>query len=227
MKIVSWRNLAVLLGVICCYQMWHGCNRSAAAKKASDDARAADCRTTIMSSSTGSTSSSSTAAATDRPSLAADTTPVSFHGFKAPAWVMQLAPQPGEKMRDYRDRILPLAQTVVAPQRSRVARTRDDFAALDSHQRAELDGAVQEAATAIEDRVMNGILSGELTPATFKPMTGVTMAREILDIIDRGNTRFMNSLTPDERTRLASHRFDFADYLLFSARWEDALKILD
>jgi len=225
MKIVSWRNLAVVLGVICCYQLWHGGGRSAAAKKANDEARAAECRTTIVSSATSSTSSPTTAA--DHPSLPTDNAPVSFHGFKAPAWVMQLAPQPGEKMRDYRDRILPIAETVVAPQRARVARTRDDFAALDPHQRAELDGAVKEAATAIQDRVMNGILSGELRPATFKPMAGVTMAREILDIVDRGNTRFMNSLTAEERTRLASHRFDFADYLLFSAQWEDALKILD
>jgi hypothetical protein len=226
MKIMSWRNLALVLAVVCAYQLWHGGGRSAAAKKTSDDARGTDCHTTIVSSSSsGSTASSTTA--TDHPSLPVDNTPLSFHGFKAPAWVMQLAPQPGEKMRDYRDRILPLAQTVVAPQRARVARTRDDFAALDPHQRAELDGAVQEAATAIEDRVMNGILSGELRPQTFKPMTGVAMAREILDIIDRGNTRFMNALTPEERTKLASHRFDFADYLLFSARWEDALKILD
>jgi hypothetical protein len=150
---------------------------------------------------------------------------MNFYGFKIPAWAMRLAPQPGEPLRDYRDRMLPLAQRAIAPQRARVARMRDDFATLDAHQRAELDGAVQEAASAIQDRVMNGILSGELRPATFKPMTGVTMAREVLDIIDRGNTRFQNALTPDQRTRLASHRFDFADYLLFSTRWEDALQV--
>ena len=74
---------------------------------------------------------------------------------------------------------------------------------------------------------MNGILSGELRPGTFKPMTGITLARNVLDIVERGNTRFLNSLTPDQLTRLASHRFDFADYLLFSAHWEDALHVLD
>jgi len=29
---------------------------------------------------------------------------------------------------------------------------------------------------------MNGILSGELRPGTFKPMTGITLARDVLDI---------------------------------------------
>ena len=163
-----------------------------------------------------------------RPAVAAPAeTGRSFHGFKIPAWVMHLLPQPGEPLRDYRDRILPLAQTAIAPQRARVARMRDDFAALDAHQRAALDGAVQDAARAIQDRVTNGLLSGELRPATFKPMTGVAVARDVLDIVDRGNTRFLSSLTPDQRTRLASHRFDFADYLVFSARWEDALGVRD
>ena len=51
-------------------------------------------------------------------------------------------------------------------------------------------------------------------------MTGVTLARDVLDIVDRGNTRFVGALTPDQR---AASTFDFADYLLFSTRWEDAL----
>ncbi|HEY0988481.1 MAG TPA: hypothetical protein VGD80_15560, partial [Kofleriaceae bacterium] len=59
-------------------------------------------------------------------------------------------------------------------------------------------------------------------PSTVRPMTGVALARDVLDIVDRGNARFLGSLTPDQQTRLASHRFDFADYLLFTARWEDA-----
>jgi hypothetical protein len=54
-------------------------------------------------------------------------------------------------------------------------------------------------------------------------MQGVTMARELLDIVDHGNTRFVSSLTADQRTELASNRFDFADYLLFATPWEDAL----
>ncbi|HEX8111818.1 MAG TPA: hypothetical protein VF516_29000, partial [Kofleriaceae bacterium] len=130
-------------------------------------------------------------------------------------------------LRAYRDRILPLAQAAIAPQRARVARTRDDFAHLDPHQRAELDAAVADAARAIQDRILTALASGELRPATFKPMTGVAIARDVLDIVDRGNTRFVGSLTPDQQTELASHRFDFADYLVFSAHWEDALHALD
>jgi hypothetical protein len=58
-------------------------------------------------------------------------------------------------------------------------------------------------------------------------MTGVALARDVLDLVDRGNTRFLGTLRPDQRTSLASHRFDFADYLLFTAHWEDALHALD
>ena len=140
-----------------------------------------------------------------------------------PAWALRLAPQRGESLRAYRDRILPLAQAAIAPQRARVARTRDDFARLDPHQRAELDAAVADAATAIQARILTAFTSGELRPATFKPMTGVAIARDVLDIVDRGNTRFLGSLNADQKTELASHRFDFADYLLFTTHWENAL----
>jgi hypothetical protein len=155
------------------------------------------------------------------------TTSHRIFGVKVPGWLAHFAPQPGEKLRDYRDRMLPLAELAIAPQRERVARLRDDFATLDPRQRTELDAAVQEAATAIQDRVITGIANGELRPATFKPMAGIEVARDVLDIVDRGNTRFLSSLTPEQRTKLASNRFDFADYLAFSAHWEDALHALD
>jgi hypothetical protein len=220
----GWRNLALVLAVVCAFQQWRSCTRSHAslAPATAEQATAA-----VPAGSTGSVGSTATSVEngrshTARPALPEESGARTFYGFKIPAWVMHFAPQPGENLRDYRDRMLPLVRTAIAPQRARVSRALDDFGALDAHQRAELDGAVQEAAAAIQDRVMNGVLSGELRPGTFKPMTGVTVARDVLDIIDRGNTRFQNSLTPDQRTRLASHRFDFADYLLFSSRWEDA-----
>ena len=70
---------------------------------------------------------------------------------------------------------------------------------------------------------MNALMSGDLQPSTFKPMTGVTLGRDVLDTIDRANQRFTQTLSPDQRAALAKHPFDFADYLLFSVRWEDAL----
>jgi hypothetical protein len=113
----------------------------------------------------------------------------------------------------------------IAPQRARVARMRDAFP-LDTRQRTELDTAVQETATAIEQRIATAIADGELRPATFKPMTGVAIARDVLDIVDRGNARFATSLDAGQRAQLAANHFDFADYLLFSTHWEDALTAL-
>jgi hypothetical protein len=220
MTLVTWRNATLVLAAICGYQSWHGCSRAPSRSPSG----ASDGRGTISSSD----APRPWTAPTRPPALDAPPAPTrTFYGMKLPAVVARLAPRPGETMRAYRDRMLPVVELAIAPQRARVARTRDDFAGLAAPQRAELDGAVQEAAAAIEARVMDAIASGALDPGSFKPMTGVALARDLLDIVDRGNTRFERSLTADQRTQLASHRFDFADYLLFTAPWENALHVLD
>jgi hypothetical protein len=60
-------------------------------------------------------------------------------------------------------------------------------------------------------------------PSTFKPTTSVTLARDVLDAVDKANRRFEASLREDQRAALAAHPFDVADYLLFSTRWEDMI----
>jgi hypothetical protein len=209
---ISWRNAAILFAVLCSIQRWQSCTR----------ADSTTTTTTIVERDAEPRNTPSLREAISN-SIAPElpSKPRTFYGFHVPPWAARLMPQPGEKMRDYRDRMVPLAQVVIAPQRARVARMRDNFTSLDPHQRAELDAAVGDAATAIETRVTTAVLSGELD--RLKPMTGVTMARQLLDIVDQGNTRFVSSLTPAQQTELASNHFDFADYLLFSTHWEDAL----
>jgi hypothetical protein len=209
--VISWRNAAIVLAVVCGVQRWQSCTRSDSTTTTTVVERDAPARTTTNWREAVANS------------LTGDTKPAAktFYGMHIPTWAARLLPQPGEKMRDYRDRIVPLAQLAIAPQRARVARMRDNFTSLGEKQRTELDAAVGEAATAIEDRVKAAVVSGDLN--TLKPMTGVTMARDVLDIVDKGNTRFVTSLTPEQRTEMASNRFDFADYLLFSTPWEDAL----
>ena len=232
MKLATWRNAALVLAVVCLYQRWQGCSHGDPPGEPS--ARAVDTRGAATAPATPRSPPASPTAVPALPASPDAASPGSataggrnFHGFHIPAWALHLAPQRGETLRAYRDRILPLAELAIAPQRARVARTRDDFAALDPHQRAELDAAVADAARAIQGRVAAAFAAGELRPAAFKPMTGVAIARDILDIVDRGNTRFVQTLTADQRTQLAAHRFDFADYLLFSTHWEDALHALD
>lgn len=223
MTVVTWRNTALVLAAICSYQRYQSCTHTAAPI----ESPAAEARPARATTATTTPPPARPPALPGAPSLDPAAAGRSFHGFQVPAWALRLAPQRGETPRAYRDRILPLAEAAFAPQRARVARTRDDFARLDPRQRAELDAAVDDAAQAIEARILTAFASGELRPATFKPMSGVAIARDVLDIVDRGNTRFLGSLTPDQQTELAAHRFDFADYLLFTARWEDALHALD
>lgn len=227
---MSYKALALVLGALCAVQTYRACSHASPARVVTQ----AECEP----SSGGSHSRRTGFAASDEQAQRAaapsdeETEPASagpsINGFKLPAWTLYFAPQPGESMLSYRDRMVPLAQAALAPHRARVARGRDDFAAqvkLDSQQRAQLDAAVQEASAAIQDTVMSSLLSGQLTPRTFKPMTGVALARDVLDSIDKANQRFMATLREDQKTSLGSHPFDFADYLLFSARWEDALGV--
>jgi hypothetical protein len=219
----GWRNLAVLLLVVCSWQTWRGCHRPSVAPGATDRAERA------VRVEPARSSRAAAEADPPRPTPSPTAGPgrgPSIYGVRVPPWAMAMLPAPGEDLRDYRDRMLPLAQLAVAPQRARVARSRDQLVrlvGLDRAQQGELDAATRDAAQAIQDRLFNAVLSGEVAPASFKPMAGVAVARDVLDTIDRANKRFVATLTDAQRTQLAQHPFDFADHLLFSTRWEDAI----
>jgi hypothetical protein len=227
---MSWKTLALVLAALCVVQTYRACSHTSPATPA---AAQADCPAPSTIAHSRHTGFAASDEAAERAVAETDEEPAapagpSFNGIKLPAWTLYFAPQPGESMLSYRDRMVPLAQAALAPHRARVVRGLDDFAAkvkLDPQQRAQLDASVQEAASAIQDEVMSSLLSGQLTPKTFNPMTVVTLARDVLDSIDKANQRFMASLREDQKATLAGHPFDFADYLLFSARWEDALGV--
>jgi hypothetical protein len=224
---MTWRTATILLALATCWLLWRDCRRPS-----SKPPTAAECereRENLASDTTSSTtrrSASESDPSTERAKPANATGGMTVAGFHVPSWALGLLPQPGENLMAYRDRIVPLAQVAIAPHRARVARGRDDFARavnLDTQQRAELDGAVQDAATQIQDRVLGAALGGEFAPATFKPMTGVALGREVLDVVERANKRFVTSLREDQRAAMARHPFDFGDYLLFATKWEDAI----
>jgi len=216
----GWRNLAVVLGLVCSWQAWRGCQRPSPRVTAADDAPVAPTLHTARAEATR--------PHVDEPRAPAAPTSAGprMFGVKLPPWATALLPGPGEDLRGYRDRMLPLAQLAVAPQRARVARSRDHLVQLlrlDAHQQAELETQTQDTAQAIQDRLFNAALSGDFAASSFKPMAAVTVARDVLDLVDHANQRFVASLTAEQRTQLAGLPFDFADYLLFSTRWEDAI----
>jgi hypothetical protein len=226
----AWRNLALLLAAACAALTYRTC--AVGHHIARERARCADLRFAAVADPAAVTTTTAPRRRLAPSAAAADETPADLTGwgFRAPGWVRSLAPQPGENLLAYRDRIVPLAQAVVAPHRARVARGRDAFAAaaqLDAAQRAALDAAVDEAAAAIQDRAMQGVLSGELLPGQLKPATGVAFARDVLDAVDRANRRFDAALRAPQRAALAASSFDVADYLVFSARWEDMLGVAE
>ena len=220
---MTWRTVSLILGALLLWQTWRGCTRSAPRA-----APAAECTT---GPARGATPAGRATRDDDAPAgVASARTSDGFalYGFRVqvPGWAWSLLPQSGEHLRAYRDRMLPLARAALAPHRDRVARSRDDLAqqlGLDTRQRAELDAAARDAAQAIETRLFTAALGGELAPRTFKPMTGVALARDVLEAVDGAGKRFSAALTEDQRTRLEAHPFDFGDYLLFHTRWEDAI----
>jgi hypothetical protein len=237
-----WRAACLAVGAVCLVLLWRDCGRAPAEPRAIAECAGARVVSRAERAASGGPRRSAgvaegraeaeaeaeAEAGAGAGSAGADDG-MMLYGVRLPGWAMWLAPHPGEDLRAYRDRMLPLAVAAIAPQRARVARSRDSFAELahlDGRQRAELDAAVDETATALQERVLNAVLGGELAPATFKPMAGAEMARDLLDIVGRGNRRFVAALRADQRAALAQHPFDFGDYLVFSTRWEEALKLL-
>ena len=219
---MSWRNATIALAILAAWLLWRDCTRPATAPDAAT--RCTPEVRTVTQTDWGSTDRA--APTDDEPKPAADEGGFSINGFKIPAWAMWFAPHPGEDMHAYKDRMLPLAQAAIAPHRSRVARSRDDFVALahlDTAQRAALDTAAKAAADQLEEKALAAILNGDFNPSTFKPMTAVSTARDMLDVVDKANQKFVGSLTEQQRAQLAQHPFDFADYLVFSTKWEDML----
>jgi hypothetical protein len=230
MSSTGWRNLCLVFATVSVVQLWRDCGRAPDEPPAVPACRPVTAYASSVRSIAPGERSDRASGDVQPPSERASGDGLTVAGFTVPSWAIWLAPHPGEDLRSYRDRMLPLAQAAIAPQRARVARSRDAFsqlAGLDEHQRTELDAAAQEAAAALQDRVMAAVLGGELSASTFKPMLGVTVARELLDIVGRGNQRFLAALRDDQRAKLAQHPFDFGDYLVFATRWEDALKFLD
>lgn len=232
MTVVGWRRAALILGGLCLLLQWRACHRPRPRPLPCAEAPAERPRFTERDggdrgggwANLDSEAPPPTSGAPDSPTAP----PLSMFGVKVPGWLRWFAPQPGENLLAYRDRLAPLAQAAVAPQRSRVARSRADLIeklGLDARQQAELDAAVSDAASQIQDKVMNAALSGELSPSQLKPMAGVRMARDVLDLVDKADHRFTSSLRGDQQSKLAQHPFDVADYLLFSTRWENAIGV--
>ena len=136
-------------------------------------------------------------------------------------------PHPGEDLGDYRDRVLPVVQAAIAPQRVRVAGDLDQLtrsAHLDQRQLDTLDAAVSDASDAIVNRVWQALGTNEVWPR-FKPSAGVEVAADLLIAVRDADRRFRASLSPEQQAALDASAFDVADYLLFSVPWAERFGI--
>ncbi len=143
-------------------------------------------------------------------------------------WALELLRlRDGEDLFTYRDRVLPIAQAVIAPQRVRVGNRRQamtERARLDARQQQEFDAAVMDASDAIVNRVWQAVANEELWPRP-RPSAGVALAADVLTSVTAADRRFRAALRDDQRAAVDHSGFDFADYLLFSVPWEERFGI--
>lgn len=139
-----------------------------------------------------------------------------------------LRPKDGENLLDYRDRVLPVAQAAIAPFRAKVRRSYADFkeqAALSSEQERLLEEAREQRSSAIQDRVMEAIFSGEFN-GPIKPSDGLPFARSIFNEVEGMHNDVVGLLSDDQSAILHESRFDAIEYLLFGTRWEEMLGVV-
>lgn len=227
-----WKRISLVLALVCVYQTYRGCTRSSVKKVYVDNCPKADTKFVATDGFSSSGDGDRPRPTLDAPATAGSGPSFKAYGFTvtAPAWASMLMPNKGETIKSYKDRMLPVAEHAIAPQRARVAQLRDALAKainMDGKQRAELDGAASETANALENRVMQAFADGSFDPSTFKPMTAVNLAKDLVDTVSAGNSRWMSSLSDTQRTQLSQNPFDFGDYLMFSTKWEDLLKVFD
>ncbi len=143
-------------------------------------------------------------------------------------WALELLRlREGEDLFAYRDRVLPIAQAVVGPQRVRVGNQRQTMtsrARLDARQQEELDAAVMDASDAIVNRVWQAVANQEVWPRP-RPAAGVALAADVLTSVTAADRRFRAALRDDQRAAVDETGFDVADYLLFSVPWEERFGI--
>jgi hypothetical protein len=137
-------------------------------------------------------------------------------------------PLPGEGLLEYRDRMVPVAQAAIAPQRQRVERAYGSFAEaarLSERDRARIDGIIEQTRGAIMDRVGQAVFGGEFFGPQVRPMHGVRLAHELLDMVVSADRELRDGLSPSGLAALEESRFDLAEYLLIATRWEELIGV--
>lgn len=231
-----WRTLAAVLGLSTVVLGWHNCNlrgrlaRVSSAKHAAQTARDRPARDLAPPSDRDRHPGDADGAGDgdgDGALAPSAARPLRLPG-DLPALLARFAPEPGEDMLAYRDRVVPEATRFLRPQRQRVDRNLaafSDEAGLDDEVVAALHEAADRTAERLRDRVIDGVLSGELLPP-YRAATVVTTANAFTAILADYVAEIRGGLSDAQLEVLGASAFDPVDYLLFATRWEEMLGAL-
>jgi hypothetical protein len=144
-------------------------------------------------------------------------------------WVADFVkPRPGEGLLEYRDRLVPVAQVAIAPQRAAAERSLAGSitaAGLGDAGRAQVDEILGEAQSLLKQRIQNAVFGGELFGPGVAPIDSVKFARDLLDTVIAADTALRAALTPAQRRAFDDSGFDVAVYLLVATRWEQIIGV--
>lgn len=216
----GWRNVAAILAATTLLFAWRSCHTHK--RPASDPAPRTDgpIDPRAHRAASGDDEIPPPRSGDGESDLALPPVGVGFVGFAS-----LFAPRRGENAAAYRERVEPIARDAVAPYRERLDEARRAFEAdadLDADQLEAVQHQLDSTAEALLDRALDAYLSGQLAPP-YAASDVVSLARSLLDIVDDANGAFRGLLDDNQRAALDAGGFDFVEYLLVAAPWEDMI----
>lgn len=131
---------------------------------------------------------------------------------------------PGESEEEYRARVQPLVETVLAMQRPMAEETRRaaEFAAnVTDAQRQTMDAVLSDAYTEAMALANQAIQSGDVSPYRRSATGVLTVMGGMGAILSTAETRLGGVLSADQRTAMQDAGFDLVEYLGVTAPWEN------
>ena len=129
----------------------------------------------------------------------------------------------GETDEQYRERVVPLMQTMLSRPRQRVEDQRAEFetaAELTPEQRTGFDQALADARNELVGLASKAVTAGELTPYRRNSLGLLNFVGGAAAIVDGFDARFRQLLGPEQVGLLEDTGFDVIEYLGFTTQWE-------
>jgi hypothetical protein len=129
----------------------------------------------------------------------------------------------GESDQAYKDRVVPLVQTMLMIPRGRLADRRREFedaAGVTEEQREKLDGLVKDTQAELIALANQAVASGQLTPYRRNTAGLAGFVGGAATIAEGADQKLRQLLSKEQLAEMEASGFDFIEYLAVSSPWE-------